>query len=1235
MFSYSAATKYDHDENQGGKQASDLFALVRSSGCLNPNPERYVISHIASCIEAAESPKRKEQYWALLVEAIESSSYAITPEFCSHISKLATRDIQVSPSCATAITCLVDRFVLDNTTFVTSLLPAIANAQPSTHLLQILRSLSAVRDDQQTRLHILHNLHAFLTSPAWKKHLHHFRPLLPTHPYSTKVMTYLFDSPYSSVVISFVLQVTSQSELSNLLQSLLTALLDRFSVLLSTKDGLSDHDSFSRYISTLLAILRLGTPRLSDVTTPSPQKKPRMETTTGSPLQNNILQEIFCVLETVFLRFSSAPSHSSLIMNVALCIRHMLRNCLTAIETRTPHLLDALSSSFPSSRQSYHKIHHVILTNLVSVCSESGRLPTLFSHFSARFHSEPFQFYAMSMMCTPQFSYELAKCTGGLSLEDASSCLRVLMPAFQDWQGTSALLSVRLACVTIESLMKGSSLATTDCVLQASSNFLKSKISQHIHVYWYFLSSLLILSSRWKAFAYTKLPDLLQKKGLLEIPQASEIFGETFESRKEARNDPASSSVIDSGASIYSLVMYLDEHVSKASKPSEIACFIRLSSVVFQIVLDMTRNDMLLLGQIGPGLLKKILSSYRRMCEKSYELALGDDLTPLWKGSALNFTSEMVCTLSGPICKYLDKEEYDDVFKHAFRNLINRNCLNEVQLEELMRKKCFRRIACRIVRETVDNLSCSEGECGDECSNVKMLFAMNNLSSFLDDKTRIRARQTMTRVRVKVTCEESKKVIRHLFSNFEVKGDSTTECRIKNVVRDSREPGETQKVIWKIMKDLISRFICASPTGDEDIDSKHLDVFNRLCVDRNSVDDRAIKMKSRDTSDGVTAILKGKSGRKLSREYTGWTEEVVVIMSDLLAAARSKRHLNDQIPQKDAIKEESHSVECKQDKYDDSSGLAAKLLTAYTISRSGIKSDERSNDKVMLIPCGDEDTVFFAKYAIHWIRETSAGQFWREFNEGEALALCCAIVKCPGYSRLDGDSQVNMACHLLYVVRQVMTEASEAGMEMCCEAVMVLEQVLNQLCRGGNRENVARPSEGSWRNLASALGRIVEAGMSRAQVSTHSPSIPASAIDGWQGSRHRRSNQRIAATLVSASTAFMQYGVGGRWFTTDTCCAAIRYANAMGGHACNEAVGHALKVTEWCRLRGMMSEERIVKLIMAGADAGSGEKVIEAIGSLMWTLPSEVVSTLLRQASPKTRIVFHLAEQHSHNLLGV
>lgn len=1222
MFSYTSAANCDSSGSPNKQNVNDLFALACSSTCLTPRPEPHIVSQIGHCLQVAESPQQIDRCWTLLVHVIRSSPNLITPALRSQIPDLALRDVQVSSACVSAIMALLELFVRNDTSFVAALLPALVHVQPSAHLVQVIRSFSAVHHNQEIDIQILCNIQALISSPIWKKHLIHLRPLLPTSPHSAESLAYLVNTPKACFAIPFLFRVTPKAGLSSLVQNLLTVLLDRLSTLLPANRESVLEPSFSRHIATLAVTFRLGAAQLPSTSLLSPRKKRRVEVATEvateATVHFKVLRKLFLVLGDVISRASSTPIDDAMITNVALCIRLMLRHCFSTIEGRVPWLLDALIRGFSESCQGHRNAHQTILMDLIVAHSVSGHLGTLCSHLRSRAASKSFLVYADSIICTPRVLHKFARAAASLQLEEASQCLKALIPKSENFANSPALFFLRLACLTIESLMKKNSGDLIKCVEHACPSLLQNTSSQDKYASWYFLSSMLIHSTR------AGTPDFIDLLGFLHgelspgqsFSQPSERFGTAQENHRKGNRNLGH---LDVSEALFSkLLAYLDGLVLGNMRPIDIVCFIRLSSAIFQILLDITRNDSLFLSRFAPELLKTILHSYRKLYERGSDATVDVDRTLLWDGSAREFASGMLILLLDPVDRYLVKGEFDDVFKHVFQNLANCNDSRTVRWGELMNKQCFIRGVRLSIGETMGSLECSKDACDKGCSRFKLLATVDSLVIFFNDEMVERLSKNLLRIEDNVTCEESKSIIYRLSAKLGAKGNdepielSKSEKISVDLRAQSKVYLEVQPIVWSLFKLLIGPKSQTMLSGKRTVNGEYSKVCNS-CYELGVSNDGVDKLKSDDISKLVQMILKRRVPQRLVEESIDWIEKTAVVMCEMFSTANTRKFLTERRLQSGKKSKKQRWCVCrKQDSCDEKTNFAAKVLTACAFSHFSEKDDEVDVDKVLTVVANNEDTELFEKYVINWIDTITAGQMWDEYDSGKVLTLCHAVVKGAENSKLDNDMHLKTACYMLRVVCQIMTVPSEPTMKTCFEAVQALESTVRSLCKG---ENGARPSEKSWRSLTASLAEVVKTGMDRARA------------DGQKYGFDGKYGQRLAATLVNLSAVLLQYGVGGRWFVVGLCCAAMRYASAMGGQRCNEAVGNALKIVDRCRQQGMMSNERIARLIMVGAEAGPSEKTIEAIGSLLPKLPVEIVSHLLRQASTQSRSVLQLAQQ--------
>lgn len=1218
MFSYISATDCDSSSPPNKQNVDDLLALTYSSHCLTPRPEPHIVSHIGHRLQIAESPQQIDQCWTLLVHAINSSPHLITPSLRSQIPHLTLRDVRVSSACVSAVVALLERFVRNDTSFAAALLPALVHVQPSAHLVRVIRSFSAVHHNQEMHLQILNNIQALISSPLWKKHLIHLRPLLPTHSHSAESLAYIINTPQACFAIPFLFRVTSKPDLSSLVQNLLTALLDRLSSLLPADRESILEPLFSHYIATLAVTFRLGAAQLTNTLPLNPQKKRRVEVATEGSVQTKLLQKLFLVLGDVISRTSSTPIDETTVTNVALCIRLMLRHCFYAIEGRVSRLLDALISGLSKSCQSHRNAHQAILLDLVVAHSESGRLATFYTHLRSRAASKSFPFYAESILCTPRVLHKFARAAASLQLEEAGQCLKALIPKSENFENTPALFFLRLACLTIESLMKKNSGDLIKCVKHACSSLLQNTSSRAKYALWYFLSSMLIHSTR------VGTPDFVDLLGFLHseispgqpCAQPLERFGTVHENHREANRNIGHLGV--SEASFGKLLAYLDGLVSGKMRPVDIVCFIRLSSAVFQILLDITRNDRPFLSRFAPDLLKNILHSYRELYKRGSDATVDVDRTLLWDRSAIEFASRMLILLLEPVDRYLVEGEFDDVFKHSFQILAYCNDPRAIRWGELMNKQCFIRGVRLSIDETMGSLDCSKATCDNGCSSSKLLATMDSLVMFFNDEMVKGLREKLARIEGNVTCEESKSIIHRLSTKLGAKGSdelielSKSEKYSVELRAQSEVYLEVQPIVWKLFKLLIGPKSRTMFSEERTVNGEYFEGC-KSCHGLGMSNDGVGALRSDDISELVQTILKRKVPRRLVEQSKDWVGKTAVVMCEMFSAVNTQKFLTKRRLQDDHnLKRQGWCVCRKQDSCDESTNFSAKVLTACAFSHFSEKDQDADVEKVLTVLVNNEDTELFEKYIINWIDTITAGQMWDEYDSGKVLTLCHAIVKGAENSKLDNDMHLKTACYMLRVVCQIMTVPSEPPMKMCFEAVQALESTVRSLCKG---ENGARPCEKSWRSLTASLAEVVKTGMDRARA------------DGQKYGFDGKYGQRLAATLVNLSAVLLQYGVGGRWFMMDLCCAAMRYAGAMGGHRCNEAVGNALKIVDRCRQQGMMSNERIARLIMVGAEAGPSEKIIEALGSLLSKLPVEIVSHLLRQASPQSRSLLQLAQQ--------
>lgn len=1218
MFSYVSTTQCDDNSPTNEQNVSDLFTLLASSCCLTPRPESSIVSRVGLCLQDTESPKQRDQCWALLVQIIKCSPQKITPALRSQLPNLALRDVRVSSPCVSAIVCLLENFVQSDISFAATLLPALVHVEPSANLVRVIRSFSTPQHNQQVRLQVLHNIQALVTSPRWQGHLAHLRPLLATHSYSEKFVAHLLDAPEPCFVLPFLFRITSDPHLSSLIQNLLTVLLDRLSTLPSTDDEPFRESSFFHYISTLAVTFRFGASQLSNASTPNLQKKRRVESVAGGLPQTLVVQKLFLTLGNLISRIPPTSVNLTLIKYVALCIRLMLRHCFSTIESHVPCLLGALIDALPRSHKSYHGAFREILMDLITSYSKSGRLSVIFTHLRSKSGSETFQSYAETIICTPQVSHHLAKTVVNLQLEEVGQCLKALMPNSEYFKTTSALPFLRLACLIIESLMKGSSNDITKYMKHTCAVLLRNKGSPDKHASWYFLSSLLIYSTRVNTFDFSNLVSFLNRK-MFSGAGRSEMLGLATESHGEAGGNVAHQN--ESAASLRELLRYLEGLSVEKLRSVDIVCFMRLSSVAFQILLGITRNNRSLLISLAPDLLKKILHSYRELCARSRDMSADGEHTPLWDGSAIDNASRMIILLLGPVDNYLVEGEFDDVFKLVFQNLINRDGV-KVKWEELMNKQCLTRGAWLSIEETVENLGCSEIACGSGCNSLNLVSALDCLLPFFDDKIMGRLRPKLSLIKEKVVCEESKSIVCRLSPKSEV----ITKNRIADNSNQEHPPVDPnewsgvylkiQPIVWRIFKLLIESHTWALEREKwSQVNGEHSESC-RQRVGSGTRDDSTVKLEEHDVSAIVQAALEREIPHTLLQGSKDRVEKAVVVMFEVFAGTGTgiQKIVSESQLKSESLKNLCLCNCCMQCKGSGSSMFAAKLLTACAVYSFGVE-DYGKEVEGFVVPGNSKDAELFANYVDRWIGMVTAGQMWNKYESGKMLALCHAIVSTAENWRLDGDMQVNTACHMLRVVCQITAVPNGTKMKMCSEAVQALEPTLRRLCKSGVGENVARPCEKSWRSFAGALSEVVKIGINRAQV------------DGRKCSFDGKYGQRMAATLLNLSMALLQYGVGGRWFAMDLCCAAMRYACATGGQKCNDAIGNALLTVERCRQHRMMSNERIARLIMVGAEAGASEKTVGAIGSMLPKLPGEVVSHLLRQASPQARNVLHAAQQ--------
>lgn len=1227
-FSYLSSSK-DGTHNQDSKtQINRWKTLAVYAPCLTPHPGALLASQIASYLETPRTLKQREKCWQLIIPVISSLSLPTR----SKIARVALKDVSVSPSCASVAEYLLENVLRSDISLAISFLPDVPSTPKNASLTLIIQSISKLRNNDEALPLALKLAQTVLSSPNLKQHAALLCPLLKALPFATNSIINVLDTPQPKLVMSFLLRVVDQAEVPELFQNFLTALLNRLSSQTPDVWLRSERSKFLHYISAVALLLRLAVNRSFIVSAPiiPVQKKIRRTEVTKNELEDTVFQRLFTILQNTLVCLSPPLVSKTLLVDVVVCIRCLLRVNLHAIEQGVPGLLDTLAATSATCSIDLKNEHEAILLDLLKLYSSSRSLPTLLTYFCIRLSTPSFQLWSEPLLFTSIFSFRLATAAANMHVDEVRNCLEVLVPSLQSASETEAHISLRLICLIVESAMKGSTIDVVKCILNTSSlTMLNIMNSRRKYIVWYFLSSLLLLASKARLVELASVLQVLQSSAVFKTVKSSKSCSLATGGRHDKKEGDVSTQIksqlpkeTNDFEFLTIIVSYTNEATSSASGPVEVPCCMRLVSVLFQIILNFSRNNGPTL-HLASQLLKNIFDLYRREWMKP-EAHLGNTKRcALWNGMSIDLTTSTLCAISGAV-DYFEKDVvYDDVFRHLTQYMVRNSSSTDFRWEKLMSKRCFRIGASKGICDLIENLECRRDDCKDKCGTFEFLSEIERLLNFLDTKTKQKLLGKVTVVLKRVECKRGKDIICSLTSilvgNRDLdapKKNSESEQTVD--LRQVKSLQESQALVQKSLNRLRK---CVSKTQSGSLEN----AINRLEADVEryvqsiqAVPNESSMMIPLEIANG---IFRFKRQNTLSFENSCRIDKIMRLFINAISKICLSGSLGSENLRNDVLVELSKFSKTEGSKSTCELVLAAKVMTAKAISEAEISGDMRKVSEI-LENGNSEKAELLAKYTMQQMKaEISAGNA-KNSDGSKVLALGCAVMSNGTILNLEDNIQLSFAKLALNIAQRSLVVRDD-GVDLCSRVVLAVERIVGPLClkRTGNRGKWIDTT--MWRGLIVALGQVVEACFERRRKGMCDENLE----------REVQWSQRTAASLVRLGGALMQHGPsGGRWLIVEMWCGAIRYVGIVGGREGGDAVGRSLRIMEWCRQRGRVASELVARIVSVSSEVAGSDEVVAALGSLLATMTPDAVTIVLSRASSLANATLNLARQrHSDN----